>query len=63
MHGMSRADDGLGGNAADVEAVSPHHPLLYERHLGTHSCAASRRHQPTSARANHHKIVPAAVQR
>ena len=58
VHRVGAADDGFGGHAADVEAVAAHHPLLDQRHLCTHPCAACRRHQAPRPRTDHHQVVP-----
>src|SRR5205823_12611593 len=56
-HGTPRADDGFGGNAADIETVSAQKALLNERDLRSKSCRPRRSHQSSRLRADDHKIV------
>jgi hypothetical protein len=51
------AEDPLGGDAADVQAIAAHHMSLDERHLRPQGGAGRRRHQTTGAGADHHQVV------
>src|SRR5580765_3706815 len=56
-HGASGADDGFGGNAADIETVSAHKVLLNESNLGPETSRPRRSHQSGRPRPDDDKIV------
>src|SRR6266481_5221715 len=56
-HGAPGADDGFGGNAADIETVSAQERLLDQGNLRSETCCACRGYQPSRPRADDDKIV------
>src|SRR5206468_8907000 len=56
-HGAPGADDGFGGNAADIETVSAQKVLLNERDLRPKSRGPRRSHQSGRPRPDDHEIV------
>src|SRR5437867_8190435 len=56
-HGAPGADNGFGGNAADIETVSAQERLLDQGNLRSETCCACRSYQPSRPRADDDKIV------
>ena len=57
--GTCSADDSLGWNAADIQAVSTHHFTLNQGDLCTQSGSSGGSHETGWARADHHQVVAA----
>ena len=58
-HHARRADDALGRDAADVQAVAAQVVALDQGDLGAQAGGARRGHQPGRAGADHHQVVAA----
>src|SRR5438445_1605056 len=56
-HGAPGADDGFGGNAADIETVPAQEVLLNECDLRPKSCCACRSYQPSRPRPDDDEII------
>ena len=57
VHEVRRPDEGLGGDAPGVQAVSPHRGFLDEGDPGLHGRRDVGRHQPCSPGTNHDQIT------
>jgi hypothetical protein len=54
-----RADDGLRGDAADVQAVAPHQVALDQGDPGAEAGGDQRRDQASGPRADHDQVIAA----